>query len=285
MLAFLYLQRWRLGFGALFMLFSAILMLGTNNGWGSGSAILSTAFVFTVGATAIAAAVIYILPAYRQVWETLAVTLFVLRAAEAMGPSSLSEYLDGPGGMVLTAVLYLLIFNGVYGAWWERLSFGLPYTCRSRTRAIVLPEAAWAAIVPHEAAPQRHYSGTLAAFERVEGDHFRQKQKVGKGQFSETDVVVLRDEPPHFFAYGSADPETGERVDGFYWQASFSPAPMGSTDIEVIERNQSLPVNHAVLCMLDDLGGQVAHSMKTFLETRKDPTLLGWLRRRVAATG
>lgn len=59
--------------------------------------------------------------------------------------------------------------------------------------------------------------------------------------------------------------------------------PLGEkgTRVEVIERVRSTPPADALLFFFDDLGEQVAILMKRRLEGRRDPTLLGRLRRQV----
>ncbi|MEL7345677.1 MAG: hypothetical protein AAFN59_12585 [Pseudomonadota bacterium] len=279
MFTFLYLQRRRLGFGAYFFFLSGILMFDT----GAPVSDLGMSALFALICTSLAAIGIYFFPSYRQVWEIVGVTFLAIRALEAFNPAFLAhqEILEGAWGVILVCLGYTLLHHAIYGAWWEKTSLSLAYLCRSRFRATVLPEKAWRHLVPNGSDPELHYSGTLVAFEPVGDDaaHRVQKIRVGKDQFTEIHVRITQDTGRDRFAYVPANPDTGEAVDGFHWSLSLTPAPMGSTDVEVIENNHAMPVNHALLCWFDDLGGQVSHSMKTTLEDRNDPTLLRRLRR------
>ena len=279
MFTFLFLQRRRLAFGAFFFLLSGLLMF-ENGGIGG---IVTVSVLFTLICTTLAAIGIYFFPNYRQVWEIVGVTFFGMRAVEALNPPFLAglPVIEGAWSIVLICLGYTLLFHATYGAWWEKTSLSLRFTCTSRFRATVLPEKAWRHLVPDAADPKRHYSGTLAAFDAPGDDpaHKVQKLRVGKEQFTEIHIRILEDDGHSWFAYGPADPETGELVDGFHWSLTLAPAAMGSTDVTVIEKNDGLPVNHALLCWFDDLGGQTGHSMQRSLEGRRDPTLLAWLRR------
>ena len=289
MFTFLYLQRRRLGFGALFFFLAGLLQFSMNTGFAFPGFAIGMALLFTAICTALAAIGIYFFPAYPQVWEIVATTFFAMRAIEAFDPPFLqyTYILDGAWGVIIVCFGYTLLHHAIYGQWWARTPIRLSWTGRSRFQTAVPPEEAWQHFVPQENAPERYYSGTLHEFRPADetGASHIMRTRMGGAQFLDQLVTVVENDGTERFAYtfGAEGSEENADYNAGRWQVTIRPAPMATTDVEVIEEIKATTPGNALLFWFDDLGGQVAQSMKRVAEQRNDPTLLGWLRRRVLA--
>lgn len=287
MLTAIYLQRRRILFGMFFFFLAGLLDFGRFGMWEFPLYVVGMSAIFALICGALAALLIPLFPAYRQVFEITAVTFLAIRFTESMG--WVGEYgmlFDTTWGFVILAVGFTLLHHFVYGTWWEKTPVRLSWTGRSRFKTRAAPETAWARLVPVENRPGDYYSGTLHEFRPVDsGDctHLL-RTRMGGPQFIEQRVSVTRDEAGRAFAYDfSADVSDKNRdLNTGHWQIDLRPLGNG-TAVEVTETVIATTPANALLFWFDDLGGQVAVSMKRTLEDRRDPTILGWLRRRVQA--
>ncbi|MDJ1009765.1 MAG: hypothetical protein QNJ13_18315 [Paracoccaceae bacterium] len=283
----IYLQRRRIGFGMLFFFLAGLLDFGRFGMWEFPIYVIGMAAVFAMICGAIAALLIPLFPAYRHVFEIASVSFFALRVAETAGVAGAASYLfDTTWGFLALAIGFTLLHHGVYGAWWERTPVRLSWTGRSQFKTRAAPDLAWRRLVPAENRPGDYYSGTLHEFRAVEDPAFTHllRTRAGGPQFIEQRVSVTRNEAGRAFAYDfDADvSEKNRALNAGHWSIDLRPLGNG-TAVSVVETvNATTPAN-ALTFWFDDLGGQASVSMKRTLEDRKDPTILGWVRRRVKA--
>lgn len=287
MLTSVYLQRRRILFGMFFFFLSGLLDFGRSDGWDFPVYVIGMSVLFALICGAIAALLIPIFPAYRQVFEIVGVTFFVLRLAEIWGLAGTYGHLfEGAWGVIAICLFYTLLFHATYGAWWTKTPFRLSWTGRSRFVTRASPAEAWARLVPAEDRPGDYYSGTLHEFRPVEDADFTHvlRTRMGGPQFIEQLVTVTRKEAGRTFAYDfDADVSDGNRpLNSGNWRIDLTDVGNG-TRVEVVEEVVATTPANALFFWFDDLGGQVAVSMKRTLEERRDPTVLGWWRRQVKA--
>ena len=287
MLTSIYLQRRRIAFGMLFFFLAGLLDFGRFGMWEFPEYVISMSLLFALICGAVAAILLPLFPAYRQVFEVAAVVFFAIRLVEAMGwLGEFGRLFDTTWGFLGLAVGFTFLHHFVYGAWWAKTPLRLSWTGRSRFKTRVPPETAWARLVPAEDRPGDYYSGTLHEFRPVEEGDFTHlfRQRMGGPAFIELRVSVTRNEAGRAFAYDfSADvSEKNRGLNTGHWQIDLRPLGNG-TAVEVIDTVVATTPANALLFWFDDLGGQVAVSMKRVLEDRRDPSILGWCRKQVRA--
>lgn len=288
MLTAIYLQRRRILFGMFFFFLAGLLHFGRFGMWEFPLNVIVLSVIFALICGTVAGVLIPLFPAFRQVFEIAAVAVFITRSAEAMG--WVGEYgmlFETTWGFLVLAVGFTLLQHFVYGTWWQRTPIRLSWSGRSRFHTSVSPHTAWARLVPGEDQPGDYYTGTLHEFRPMEEGDFSHllRLRMGGPQFVELLVKVTRNDTDHAFAYDfSADVSPQNRdVNTGHWQINLTPHSDG-TAVEVIETVFATTPANALFYWFDDLGGQVAVSMKRVLEESRDPTILGWQRRRVQAT-
>ncbi|MEL7105411.1 MAG: hypothetical protein AAGM21_05800 [Pseudomonadota bacterium] len=285
MLTSIYLQRRRLLFGMFFFFLAGLLDFGRFGMWDFPVYVVGMSVLFATICGAIAVVGITLFPAYRQVFEIVGVSFLGLRLAEAWGIAGPVGYIfDGAWGVVATCLFYTLLFHGVYGLWWAKTPFRLAWTGRSRFHTSASPAQAWARLVPAEDRPGDYYSGTLHEFRAIEDGDFTHllRTRMGGPQFLEQRVTVTRHDANTAFAYTfDADVSEGNRaLNTGDWRIELTERA-GGTQVDVVENVVATTPANALLFWFDDLGGQVAVSMKRTLEGRRDPTLLASFRRQV----
>ncbi len=287
MLTAIYLQRRRIAFGMFFLFLAGLLDFGRFGMWDYPQVVLLKSVLFALACGLIAALLIPLFPAYRQVFEIMSVSFLAIRIAEIAGwAGEYGRLFDTTWGFLLLAVGFTLLHHGVYGAWWARTPIRLSWRGVSRFKTRAAPDRAWARLVPAPDRPGDYYSGTLHEFRPVEDADFSHvlRTRMGGPQFIEQRVRVTRNEAGRAFAY-DFDADVSDRnrdLNTGNWSIELRPLGNG-TAVDVVEEVIATTPANALLFWFDDLGGQVAVSMKRVLEDRRDPTILGWLRRQVRA--
>lgn len=290
MLTSIYLQRRRIFFGMFFFFLAGLLDFGRLGMWDFPVYVIGMSVIFAMICGALAAVLIPFFPTYRQVFEIVGVSFFGLRLAQVLGAGDMLNYAYGHGnavGVILVCLGFTVLHHAIYGQWWVRTPFRLAWTGRSRFHTTASPGEAWARLVPSEDRPGDYYSGTLHEFRPVQDSEFTHllRTRMGGPQFIEQRVTVTKSTANTAFAYDfDADVSDENRLlNTGDWQINLTQHGSG-TQVEVIERVRATTPANALLFWFDDLGRQVAVSMKRTLEGRRDPTILGWLRRHVSVT-
>lgn len=287
MLTAIYLQRRRLAFGMFFFFLSGLLHFGRFGMWEFPVYVIGMSAVFAVITGLLAVLLVLMFPVYRQIYEIVAITFLGTRFVEAMGWfGAYYSVFDGAWGVILLCLGYTVLFHCVYGAWWVKTPVRLSWRGISRFKTRVGPQDAWARLVPAEDRPGDYYSGTLHEFRPVDEADYTHilRTRMGGPQFIEQRVTVTRNEHARAFGYdfGADVSEANRPLNTGHWEIELTPLGNG-TRVEVVEEVVATTPANALLFWFDDLGGQVAVSMKAALEERRDPTILGWLRRNVKA--
>ena len=288
MLTAIYLQRRRILFGMLFYFLAGQLSFGrSETELFVPAVVLSGLFAIICGA--LAALLIPFFLNYRTVFEISAVMFFAIVVFEATGWTGHDGGILNSGsgwGFVILALGFTVLNWLVYGDWWLKTPFRLSWTGRSRFRTSVPPATAWKRLVPAEDRPEDYFSGTLHEFRPVENADWTHllRFRMGGPGFAELRARLTQDEAPRSFAYDfSADvSEKNRKMFLGDWRIALAPEGDG-TAVEVVDTVSATLPSHALFYWFDDLGGQVAASMKRVLEDRRDPTILGQERKRIRA--
>jgi hypothetical protein len=253
-------QRRRIGFAAVATMLASGVFLGSG----------PVSIMAGLAAAGLAIAILRFVPQFRQWIEAGAAGLFITSFLP------LHPALSGVMIIAFAALIYLAF----YASWLDRTPLRLALDSRRQSDVGWSPAQCWAALVPGEAHPDDHWTGSLVDFDHDpdDPDTLYLRTRDSDGLFDEATLTFLERDPGMSCRYllERSEPNGGDDMTLSLSLTDIS-KPSGTPGCQIDTRMQqdALPVRIALARWFDDSFGDELDSFAALIKSRRDWSIRG----------